>query len=75
MLNRAPHRAKEPVRIGVTVVSPNSASFDYFLVENSLPAFAIVRRQYHESGYALQISSGVVWPQSCLFGASQWLEP
>jgi hypothetical protein len=43
VLNRAPRWAKKPVRICMTVVSPNPASFDYFLVKMSLLAYAIVR--------------------------------
>jgi len=71
--NRAPRWAKEPVWICVTVVSPNPASFDYFLVEKSLPVFALVCGRYQESAYAPQILSGMVWLQSDLFGVeNRW---
>jgi len=72
-LNRLPCQAKEPVWMYVTVVSQNPASFEYFLVEMSLPAFPIVLGRSQELKYSLQLLSGMVWQQSCLFGA--WRPP
>jgi len=43
--------------IGVIVVSPNQTSFDNFVVESSLVAFAIVWGQYKESAKTLQMMS------------------
>ena len=75
MLNQVPCQAKEPVSVGVTVVCPNPASFDYFMGEKSPLAFAIFPGLYQESAHAHHIMSGIVWLQSCLFGAWQPPEP
>jgi len=75
VLNQAPHQAEQPVWICVTVVSPNPASFDHFLVKKLLLAFVIVHGWYQESGVALQMLLGMVWLRLCLFGASHLPEP
>jgi len=61
--------------IVVTVVTLNPASCDNLLVEKSLLASAIVRWQFQESAYALQMLSEMVWLQSGPFGDWQLPEP
>jgi len=69
------HQTKNPVWIWVTGIAPNPATFDYFLVEKWLLAFAIVCGWFQKSTYALQMLSGMVWLQSCLFYAWQPPDP
>jgi len=59
----------------MTGVSPNPASFGYFLVEKSLLALPNLLGRSQESAYPLTMSMGMVWLYSCLFGAWQPLEP
>jgi len=47
--------------IGMTVASWNPASIDYFVVDNSIAAFAIVHGWYHESTYALKKLLARLW--------------
>ena len=74
MLNGVPWRVNEAVWIYVTLVSPNAAWFDYFLVEQSQRASTNICWQFQESAYGLQILLGMVWLQSCLSGDLQQLE-
>jgi len=64
--NQVMQRAGAMLCVHVTVVSLTRPLFDYFLVEKSLAALAIVRRQSQESAYALHMLSGMVWLQCCM---------
>lgn len=46
--------------VRMTVVSQNTALFDYYCVEKSLVAFTFVRGQYEEAVYALKMLSVMV---------------
>ena len=59
--NQVLPRSRRMLKIRVTVVSLNPASFDYFLVKKWLREFPIVRGLWQESAYALQMLSGMVW--------------
>jgi len=71
----APHWVRKSVWILGTVVSLKTNSFDYCLVEKSLPACVIFCAQYQVSAYALQILARMVWLLSFEFQAWKRPEP